>query len=59
MKHKKDNKHNAWNANNKLVRPKETSMCDNKVEAALDDSEASNIRDNSDEEKDADSAMKS
>ena len=44
--------------NNKIGRPKETSMCDNKVEAGLDYSEASDVRENSDEEEDADSAMK-
>ena len=44
--------------NNKIGRPKETSMCDNKVEAGLDYSEASDVRENSDEEEDTDSAMK-
>ena len=44
--------------NNKIGRPKETSMCNNNVKAGWDYSEASDVRENNDEEEDVDSAMK-
>lgn len=54
---KKEVKQNAWNVNNKIGMPKEKKMYDNKVEEGVDDSEASDVSDNSDEEEEIDSTI--
>ena len=51
-------KNNAWNVNNKMHIPKETKIYDKKVEEGLDNSEVTDISDESHGEEEIDSVIK-